>query len=81
MTLLEIIAKWAGLAGPELIVLLRKAGDTSPDLKPKADEWIAALQAAASPANLANVARAVISELGDIGQGKIHPKNHPSDAG
>lgn len=80
MTVLELLQKALGGSLPNLIQLLESVAVNAPDLAPKAREWIEALNGVAGPANLANVATAVVRELADIGQGKLNPKNHPSDA-
>ena len=80
MTILHLIEKAIGGSLPNLVALLESVAANAPDLAPKAREWIEALNGVAGPANLANVGAAVMRELADIGQGKIVPKNHPSDA-
>lgn len=81
MNLLDWLVKLAGAKdGSGLIVLLEKGGDVAPDLKPVADEWIAKLNAAASIENLAAVAPALVAELSNIAQGKIEPRDSPSNA-
>ena len=79
MTLLDILAKLAGNTG-SLVDLLKKIGQTSPDLKPIADQWLAALNQAASADNLVKLAAALPAEIANIFQGKLSPADHPSDA-
>lgn len=79
MTLLELVAKAAGLAGPELLALLRKIAADLPDLAPTAEKWIAALEAGISQANLVAVGKDVVTELGQIAQGHTDGRHHPSD--
>ena len=80
MSLLDLLMRAAGKGLPNLVALLESIASKSPDLAPIARQWIEALNGVAGPANLANVAAAVARELGDIAQGKINPKSHPSDA-
>lgn len=78
MTLLQILEKLtAGL--PSLIATLTAAGERAPDLKPKLDEWIAALQSAASQENLVLLASALPGEIANIARGRIDPHEHASD--
>jgi hypothetical protein len=81
MTLLELIAKAAGLAGPELIAMLRKVAADLPDFAPLAEKWIAALNSALASENLIALGKDVVTELGQIAQGKVDGKPHPSDLG
>lgn len=80
MTILELIAQWTGLAGPALVALLTAAGEASPDLKPTADDWIAKLNVAISPLNLAALVGVLPAELMDMLRRHFNPKDHPSDA-
>jgi hypothetical protein len=79
MTILDFITL-AATGGGALREFLVSAGNASPEIKPKADEWIAKLDAAIAPENLAALGTAVIGELGNISQGKLDPREHPSDA-
>ena len=78
MSLLDLISRWSGLSGPGLLKILEYIRDNVPDLAEQATGWIAALEQAGTPANLAAVGSAVMTELGQIGQGKINPKHHPA---
>lgn len=79
MSLIDLLSKIAGLSGPELIAFLERVGTEMPDLKPKADDLIAALNTALSGENLVAIGGAVLAELGQIGQGKFSGRPHPSD--
>ena len=79
MTLLDILAKWAGLAGPELIEFLRRAAAAAPDLAPKIEEWIAALTQGLSSANITAIAGSILSEASDVSQGHFKGEQHPND--
>ena len=79
MTLLDIITKWAGISGSKLIEFLEAAAAAAPDLAPKAEEWIDALKAAGSPENLVALASVLPAEIANIAQGKLDPRDHPSD--
>lgn len=79
MTLLQLITQ-AATGGGALRDFLVAAGNASPDLKPKADEWIAALDAAVSQENLVSLASALPAEIANISQGKLDPRSHPSDS-
>jgi hypothetical protein len=81
LTLIELIAKAAGLAGPELLALLRKVATDLPDFAPLAEKWISALETGISQANLVAVGKDVVVELGQIAQGHIDGRKHPSDLG
>ena len=81
MTILEAIAKWAGVSAPKLVQLIEAGAAALPDLAPEAQAIIAKLGEAGTPANLANLASAVISEIPNIAQGNLDPRRHPSSAG
>lgn len=79
MTLLELLAKAAGASGPGLIKLLEALKAAAPDLADQATEWIARLEGAISPSNLADVGAAALKELSSIAAGKLDGRHHPSD--
>ena len=79
MTILQALMIMAG-ARTSLLELLREAGVAAPDLKPKADEWIVALESAADVPNLVRLASLLPSEIANVAQGRVFPKDHPSDA-
>lgn len=79
MTLLELISKAAGLAGPELLALLRKVAAELPDFAPLATKWITALESSLAQANLVALGKDVVQELGAIAQGNLDGRKHPSD--
>lgn len=81
MTLLQLIAKAAGLAGPELLAMLRKVAADLPDFAPLAEKWIAALEASIAHGNLVAVGKDVVTELGNIAQGHTDGRRHASDIG
>ena len=69
-------------AGPaeELIKLLEVVGERLPDLAPVAADLAFKLKAAVDVQALTAVAVAIPKELGDIAQGHIDARRHPSDA-
>lgn len=79
MTLTEFLSKIAGISGPALVAFLERVATELPDLKPMADEWIAALNTALTPENLVAAGTTALSELSQIGQGKFSGRPHPSD--
>lgn len=79
MTILELLSKMVGPAGG-LLKFLERAGQTAPDLKPVADEWIAKLSAAIAQENIINLAKVLPEEIANIASGKIEPRDHPSDS-
>lgn len=79
MSLLAIIAKWAGIAGPELIRWLELAKNASPDAAPKIDSFISALHEVLSAENLASKVGLILTEMGNIGRGKFEGRSHPGD--
>jgi hypothetical protein len=80
MTLLELLVKWTGLAGPALISLLTAGKQASPDLAPIADDWLAKLNTALDPAALGALVAALPAELADIVRGHFVAKDHPDSA-
>jgi hypothetical protein len=78
MTLLDILIK-AGLAGSGLIALLRKAAEQAPDLAPAINKLIDDLLAVVSQDNLVRLATVLPREIADIFQGKIDPRDNPSN--
>jgi hypothetical protein len=79
LTLLDLLSKAAGLAGPELEALLSRIEVELPDFAPLARKWLDALHTGVAHDNLVAVGKAVVTELGDIAQGKTDGKIHPSD--
>lgn len=79
MTILDIIQKAAGAAGA-LVALLNRVKDELPDLAPEVDKVLAGLNAAISAESLVSLASALPGEIANIAQGKIEPREHPSDA-
>jgi hypothetical protein len=79
VTILDIIKKAAGPAD-DLLRFLAKVAADAPDLAPLANELAAKLASAVDVQALTAVAVAIPKELGDIAQGKIDPRSHPSDA-
>ena len=77
MSFAEVLLRWFGLPMPNLIAFLRAAGDASPDLKPTADQWIEKLEGARIDATLAAIIK---GEVSDIIQGRISPRDNPSNA-
>lgn len=79
MTLLEMLAKWAGLSGPKLIQALEAAAAAAPDLAPAIEEWIIKLNAGLSPANIMAIASQVLAEAAQVGQGQFSGTQKPQD--
>lgn len=65
---------------PSLTALLDAAAAANPDLQPKVDEWKVALSNVPTPENLAQIGAAIPGELLNIAQGKINPRDNPSNA-
>lgn len=79
MTILEGLTKLTGgMVG--LVDLLESVADRLPDLAPTAQGWANALRQTATTENLVALATALPKEIADIAQGKVDPKDHPSDA-
>ena len=79
MSLIELLAK-AGLAVSHLRTFIVRAAAASPDLAPEAQKLIDQLDAATSPEQLSALAQTIVSELGDIGRGKLDGRDNPSNA-
>lgn len=80
MTLLELLQRAAGAPVAKLIEILRAGAAAAPDLADEAEAIIRALQEAIPVSNLVAIAEALPREIADIAQGKIDPRDHPSDA-
>jgi len=79
MTILDILQKAAGAAGA-LVAVLNRAKAALPDLAPEVDKIITELNTAISANNLVALAEALPKEIANIAQGKLDPRDHPSDA-
>jgi len=79
MTLLDILKK-AGLAVDPLRKVVGKVGELAPDLAAESDMILAQLDAPVALENLVALAAALPGEIKNIAQGKIDPRDHPSDA-
>ena len=79
MTLLELIAKAAGLGGPELVKLLQAVASAAPDLAPLADKWLMRLEDAIAPSHLIALAEDLSKEVSDIAKGHLDPRRNPSN--
>ena len=79
MTLLDLLKK-AAFAGDDLVQFLNVIAQRYPDVAPKAQELVAALSAAVAAENLVALATALPGEIANIAQGKLDPRDHPSDA-
>ena len=79
MTLLEVLSKWAGLSGPVLFRALEAAAASLPDAAPTIRDWIAKLQAGLSSENIIALSGSILTEGGNIAQGKFSGKQRPSD--
>jgi hypothetical protein len=80
VTVLELLLKFVGKSLPNLIELLDRAAASNPELAPKVNEWKDALASATTSDKLAQLARVIVTELGEIAQGKIKPADNPSNA-
>lgn len=79
MTVLDIL-KAAGVKGGDALVsLLTGLKEKAPDAAEAIDHALGEITGAVSPDNLAKTGVAIISELKDIGSGKIDGRFHPSD--
>ena len=78
MTLLEALMRAVGPA-PDLDVLLIRAGNTAPDIKPELDEWRSRLNEAVSADNLSALAGVLRDEITAIASGHINPRRSPSN--
>lgn len=79
MTALQILQILVGASAPEIVALLQKLASLSPDSAGRIQEILAELNEATGIANLTAVSAAVLKELGDIAQGRVDPRDHPSD--
>ena len=79
MTVLDVLKKLFSGAD-DLAAFLAKIAADFPDLAPKAQEFVAALGAAASPANLAALGGSIPGELLKLSQGKVDPRDNPSNS-
>ncbi len=80
MTIFDILKLAAGFSAEELTAFLNSIAQKFPDLAPAAMKLLADLAAAAAPANLVALAEALPKELASIGQGRLDPRDHPSDS-
>ena len=80
MTILDFLKKAAGEPFSKLVEILRAGAAAQPDLAPAAEWMIAKLNDAVPLSNLVALAEAIPRELAAIAQGKIDPRDHPSDA-
>lgn len=78
MTLIDLLKK-AAFAGDDLLKFLNNVAQQFPDLATKAQELAASLSVAISAENLVSVAAALPAEIANIAQGKLDPRQHPSD--
>lgn len=78
MSLLDILTK-AGGAAAALVTLLGKVKDVAPDLGGEVDKILSELAGAVASDNLIALAEALPKELAGIAQGKLDPRQHPSD--
>lgn len=80
MTPIQLLEKAAGLPAGVLIALLRTLASAQPAFAAQVESIIAKIEAAIPLDNLVAVAEALPAELANIAQGKIDPRDHPSDA-
>ena len=79
MTLIDILSKWAGLSGPELIAFLERAAVDYPDAAPKIQEWIAALNQGLSPASIMGLSAVLLTEGQHVLQGQFYGTQKSQD--
>ena len=79
MTVLQALQKLFSGAD-DLAAFLAKIATDFPDLAPKAQEFITALSAAASPANLAALGSSIPAELLKLAHGDVDPRDNPSNS-
>lgn len=79
MSALEILSAAAGVPVETILALWRKIGEASPDALEKIEEQIAKMSAPLAPTNILAVSQLVLPEALNIAQGKLEPKDHPSD--
>ena len=79
MDIMTLLGLAAGRPVDRIVTLIDKAGNSDPELRPVADDFISQLRAAVDPENLANVFAALPAETKKILSGIIDPRNHPSD--
>lgn len=80
MTLIQLLEKAAGFPVATLISLLELLAQAQPEVAEQVASIIAKLKAAIPVGNLVAVAEALPKELANIAQGKLDPRDHPSDA-
>lgn len=73
------ILKWLGFSADALASFLRELVDKVPTAGPQVEEWIVKLYAPLSAENILALLTQLPKEALDIAQGKIVPRQHPSD--
>jgi hypothetical protein len=79
MTILELLAKAAGIPATQIVTFLESVKARLPDLGPAVDKFLADLHLGVSAEAIEAIMTALPSELLDIVKGIINPKEHPSD--
>jgi hypothetical protein len=80
MTLQDLLNKIVAGAGDRLLDFLSEVALKLPDLAPLANQWMTLLQEAVSLNSLVSLGKALPGEIANIAQGKLDPRDHPSDA-
>lgn len=80
MSLLDLIIRAAGEPASKLISILRAVAAAAPSLAADAEAIIAKLEEPLAIGNLVAVAEMLPGEIANIVQGKLDPREHPSDA-
>lgn len=78
MTYLDVLIK-AGLAVGGLIAMLRKLAEQFPDYAPAINKYVDELLSVVTQDNLVRLATVLPREIADIFQGKIDPRDNPSN--
>ena len=81
MSVLDLLAKWGFSGGSALVEALQWMVDNIPDSREEAQKALNQLNEVLSPQALALLGATVLTELKDIGSGKLDGRKHPSDLG
>lgn len=79
MTILELLQRAATLPVAKLVAVLEDVAADGGEFGPVARELLNSLNGAVSAADLAAIGAAIPGELLNIAQGKLEPREHPSD--
>lgn len=78
-TILEALARAAGLAPEKLLAVLNAGAEAVPDAADGVATLVAKISAPLSLENLAAVGAAVIGEIPNVLRGELDPRRHPAD--